>query len=238
MARTADQPTRFIVRERLRHRRLVLKWLGLVLHVVRRIRYCSELRCLGTEDDLIQVGTLGLIRAAERYDPARGVSFKTYAYTCIKNRIFRDAKGAGVIRVPTYLVEQARTDALAGSPLLTLAETALKCRQMPELVEVIDREHAEPDADADQDAERVAAIMAAMRGLTPRQRRLLDDYFGLTTGVPMTCREIAQRDGTVTKQAIHWRLLRVMELLRVACGVDGRVVVGLGGGNGRKAVAS
>jgi RNA polymerase sigma factor (sigma-70 family) len=38
-------------------------------------------------DDLYQEGVIGLCRAADLYDPGRGVAFSTFAWSCIHNRI-------------------------------------------------------------------------------------------------------------------------------------------------------
>lgn len=57
-------------------------------------------------DDLIQVATIGLIKAIDRYDPGRQVEFTTYATPTIVGtlkRHFRDSKWA--IRVPRRLQE-------------------------------------------------------------------------------------------------------------------------------------
>lgn len=39
------------------------------------------------QEDLISIGTIGLIKAAETFAPEKGISFSTYASTCIKNQI-------------------------------------------------------------------------------------------------------------------------------------------------------
>lgn len=39
------------------------------------------------QEDLISIGTIGLIKAAETFDPDKAISFSTYASTCIRNQI-------------------------------------------------------------------------------------------------------------------------------------------------------
>ena len=57
-------------------------------------------------DDLIQVGTIGLIKAIDRFDPARGLEFTTYATPTILGEIKRHFRDKGwSIRVPRRLQE-------------------------------------------------------------------------------------------------------------------------------------
>ena len=53
------------------------------------VRACARPYYLsgGDSEDLIQEGMLGLLYAIRAYDPGRGVSFRTYAETCVRNRI-------------------------------------------------------------------------------------------------------------------------------------------------------
>ena len=57
-------------------------------------------------EDLVQVGTIGLINAIERFDLSRGVKFITYAYPTISGEIKRHLRNHGSpVRVPRELME-------------------------------------------------------------------------------------------------------------------------------------
>jgi RNA polymerase sigma-B factor len=80
---------------------LVHLHLPLVEHFARRFVNRGE-----PFDDLLQVGTIGLIKAVDRFDPKRGVEFSTYATPTIVGEIKRHFRDRGwVIRVPRRLQE-------------------------------------------------------------------------------------------------------------------------------------
>lgn len=56
---------------------------------IRLVRACARPYFLigGDSEDLIQEGMLGLLAAMREYDDEKGASFRTYAQTCIQNRI-------------------------------------------------------------------------------------------------------------------------------------------------------
>lgn len=61
----------------------------LIEHNLRLVAYIINKHYGDSRDieDLISIGTIGLIRAAETFDPAKDISFSTYASTCIQNQV-------------------------------------------------------------------------------------------------------------------------------------------------------
>ena len=57
--------------------------------------------------DLVQAGNIGLISAADRFDPERGYQFSTYAYWWIRQGIQREIAVARSIRVPFHWQEKS-----------------------------------------------------------------------------------------------------------------------------------
>lgn len=88
--------------ERLRYReQLVDQYIGLVEFLARRFRNRGE-----PLDDLIQVGTIGLLKAIDRFDLDRAVEFSTYATPTIVGELKRHFRDKGwAVRVPRRLQE-------------------------------------------------------------------------------------------------------------------------------------
>ena len=87
------------------HAELVNRHLGLVRQLARRYSYTSE-----PLDDLVQVGSVGLLHALSRYDPRVGSSFKAYAVPTILGELrrhFRDT--AWSVHLPRSLQERTRS---------------------------------------------------------------------------------------------------------------------------------
>jgi RNA polymerase sigma-B factor len=109
---------------------LVHLHLPLVEHCARRFRNRGE-----PHEDLVQVGTIGLIKAVDRFETDRGVEFSTYATPTIIGEIKRYFRDKGwAIRVPRRLQE------LRMQITATTAELTQKLGRSPtprELAEVI-----------------------------------------------------------------------------------------------------
>lgn len=85
-------------------------------------------------DDLFQHGALGLMRAARKFDPAKGFKFSTYATWWVRQSITRGIADEGaVIRIPVHMHEQIRKVASAERTLAVqgrpagVADVAVYC---------------------------------------------------------------------------------------------------------------
>ena len=69
---------------------------ALVLRYGRLVRACARPLFLmgGDSEDLVQEGMMGLLTAIREFDPGRTVSFRAYAETCIRNRLFSAIRAA------------------------------------------------------------------------------------------------------------------------------------------------
>lgn len=130
--RTAETEEQQAIRDRL-----VENHLPLAEHLARRFQNRGE-----QLNDLVQVATIGLLKAIDRFDPERGVEFSTYATPTIAGEIKRHFRDKGwSIRVPRQLQEMRialseataeLTQKLGRSP--TVAELAVRLEVSEELV--------------------------------------------------------------------------------------------------------
>ena len=125
---------------------LVHLHLPLVEHCARRFRNRGE-----PLEDLVQVGTIGLIKSVDRFDSDRGVEFSTYATPTIIGEIKRYFRDKGwAIRVPRRLQELRMqigsataelTQSLGRSPTPRELAEAIGCT-VEEIVEGIESSNA------------------------------------------------------------------------------------------------
>ncbi len=125
---------------------LVHLHLPLVEHCARRFRNRGE-----PLEDLVQVGTIGLLKAIDRFDTDRGVEFSTYATPTIVGEIKRYFRDKGwAIRVPRRLQEirlqiatetAELTQSLGRSPTSRELADALGC-SVEDIVEGIESGNA------------------------------------------------------------------------------------------------
>lgn len=79
---------------------LILKNIGLVHHVIKRyVRRGQDV------EDLFQIGTIGLMKAVEKFDTSYGVCFSTYAVPMIAGEIRRFLRDDGMVKVSRGIKE-------------------------------------------------------------------------------------------------------------------------------------
>jgi RNA polymerase sigma-B factor len=218
--------------------RLVELFMPLVWAVARRYTNRGE-----RFEDLVQVGAIGLIEAIDRFDPARGADFASFAAPTITGAIRHHLRDrAAVIRIPRRLAEltwalrpqrQSLTRRLSRppTPAELARETGLSERDVLEASETeLARTPLALSTDGDPTAGSDPALtvegpyascddrltlMAGLRTLTIRERRVMHLYFfaGLSQA------EIAEQVGLSQVQVS--RLIRAsVERLRSALGVE------------------
>lgn len=204
--------------------------LPLVRYLAQRYRYLGE-----PLEDLVQVGTIGLINAVDRYDPHRGTELSSYATPTILGEIkrhFRDR--AWAIRVPRRLQElqhqlvAARSDLsqrLGRSPTICELATAVHV-DAEDVLDALEAHRAystvpleqpgdaveESVAQVDPSLEEVVdreSLRPLLHGLPAREKRILVlRYFrGLTQS------EIADEIG-ISQMHVSRLLARTVEGLR------------------------
>ena len=86
-------------------KRLIEHNLRLVAHIVKK--YTSS---FDEQDELISIGTIGLIKAVSSFDYTKGAKFATYASRCIENEILMHYRSAKKSASDVYINEPVETD--------------------------------------------------------------------------------------------------------------------------------
>ena len=172
--------------------RLIRHNLRLVAHVAKKYYAAGA-----EQDDLVGIGSIGLIKAVDSFDPARRVRFASYASQCIENEIRMHLRHTRREGTPVSLQEPLEGRA-NDSGQLTLADT-------------LPAEGAMED-----DCERrdtAARLRALVRALPARESRVLALRYGLDGGPGLTQQQVAARLG-ISRSYVSRIEKRALGLLR------------------------
>jgi RNA polymerase sigma-B factor len=123
----ADSPRRKSLRDQL-----VEAHMPLVVYLARRFSGRNE-----PMNDLVQVGSIGLLKAIDRFDPERGLEFSTYATPTILGEIKRHFRDTGwLIHVPRRAQELQTTVNTARADLSQELGRAPTVRELAERIQV------------------------------------------------------------------------------------------------------
>ncbi len=162
---------------------LIERNLRLVAHVIKKYYTASR-----DQEDLISIGTIGLIKAVNTFDLSKKIRLATYAGRCIENEVlmyFRSQKkSSGELLMSDAL--ESDTD----GNVLVLGDTLSDNGE-----EILDR--------LDRDEMSAALLASIRRCLDEREKEIIMMRYGLNNQAPLTQREIAAKCGISRSYVSH-----------------------------------
>ena len=144
--------------------------LRLVAHIIKK--YYSDSK---NQDDLMSIGTIGLIKAIDSFKPENGTRFATYAGKCLQNEILMYFRSQKKLSQEVSINETIDTDK-DGNPLT--------------YIDIIYTEDTIAD-DIDLKLKCGRAMRVIREELDPRERKVMIMRYGLDMRPARTQREIA-----------------------------------------------
>jgi len=155
-------------------------------------------------EDLTQVGSIGVLKALERFDPTREASFSTYAHAVMTGEIRRHIRDSRMVRIPRSIYEQVPSfqreyarlrSQLGREPSREELAIALEVTK-EDVIQIMDAaihaQHVSLDAAVEESgdefavsdddsafarAEAVAVLAPMLSALTARERMIIDLRF-------------------------------------------------------------
>ena len=153
------------------------------------------------QEDLISIGTIGLIKGISTFDASKGARLATYAARCVENEIlmyFRSQKkSAQDVSLSDYI--ETGSDGAALSLMDVVSDD-------DDLLETVCNRHT------------LTTLRQAVRShLTGQEQQVINLRYGLESGVPMRQREVAAVTG-ISRSYVSRIEKKALEKLRSALG--------------------
>ena len=148
--------------------------LRLVVYIARRFENTGV-----NLEDLISIGTIGLIKAVSTFQPAKNIKLATYASRCIENEILMHLRKISAQRTEVSFDEPLNTD-WDGNELL--------------LSDVLGTDEDEVSRPLEEDVDRQLLLQAVDR-LAEREKKIITLRFGLRGSRERTQKEVADLMG-------------------------------------------
>ena len=175
--------------------KLILHNLRLVSHIVKK--YYSTAK---NQEDLVSIGSIGLIKAVDSFKVETGVKFATYAAKCIQNEILMFFRSQKKLSAEVSIHETIDVDR-DGNPL-TYMDVIASEENMVE--------------DTDRRIKNAAIRRLVANVLDEREREVVVLRYGLTGLDPLTQREVADRLG-ISRSYVSRIEKAALEKLREYC---------------------
>ena len=146
----------------------------LVAHIVKK--YYTNYR---DQEDLISIGTIGLIKAIDSYNVENGTKFATYAGKCLQNEILMYFRAQKKTACESSINDTIELDC-DGNPLTYIDIISVDDNIIDEI---------------DLKSKREMILWAVEHKLTSRERKIINMRYGLQETIPITQREVASKLG-------------------------------------------
>lgn len=153
----------------------------LIVHNLRLVVYIAkkfESTGIGIED-LISIGTIGLIKAVNTFSPGKNIKLATYASRCIENEILMYLRKSNQYKYEISIDEPLNID-WDGNELL--------------LSDVLGTENDVVNVNVENEVER-NLLLSAIGNLNPRERQIMEMRYGLSGQRERTQKEVADEIG-------------------------------------------
>ena len=171
----------------------------LITHNLRLVVYIAkkfESTGIGIED-LISIGTIGLIKAVNTFSPDKNIKLATYASRCIENEILMYLRKTSQHKMDISIEEPLNID-WDGNELL--------------LSDVLGTDGDTVNENIENEAEKQLLLDSVAR-LSPRERFIMEKRFGLVDGKELTQKEVADLIG-ISQSYISRLEKRIIKRLR------------------------